>query len=101
MCLQCKSGARWTYLLDLREEFGIEPGDQVSFVRTEEGILIAVQESAKIVRLRRLLDEMKDILQETEIVDGKSYTLEELIESGLRQRSQILKEKYGLDAVDG
>lgn len=82
---------------DLREEFGIVPGDQVAFVRTEDGILITTLEDQKVVRLRRLLAEMKSILQEEQEVVGKTYTLEELIESGRDLRGEILKEKYGLD----
>ena len=83
---------------DLRADFGIEPGDQVAFVRTQDGILITTLEDQKVVRLRRLLAEMKSILQEQQEVEGKSYTLEELIEAGRDIRGEILKEKYGLDA---
>jgi AbrB family looped-hinge helix DNA binding protein len=82
---------------DLRAEFGIEPGDQVAFVRTPDGILITTLEDQKVVRLRRLLAEMKSILQEQQEVDGKSYSLEELIESGRDIRGEILMEKHGLD----
>jgi len=82
---------------DLRAEFGIEPGDQVAFVRTQDGILITTLEDQKAVRLRRLLAEMKSILQEQQEVEGKSYTFEELIESGRDIRGEIFRENYGLD----
>ena len=52
----------------------------------------------KVVRLRRLLTEMKSILQEQQEVDGKSYSLEELIQSGRDIRGGILTEKHELDA---
>ena len=32
---------------DLRAEFGIEPGDQVAFVRTQDGILITTTGESK------------------------------------------------------
>ncbi len=33
---------------DLREELGLEPGDQVAFVRTEDGILLTTPELQKV-----------------------------------------------------
>ena len=79
---------------DLRAEFGIEPGDQVAFVATQDGILITTLEDQKVARLRRLLAEMKSILQEQQEIEGRSYTLEELTEMGRNIRGEILKEKY-------
>lgn len=84
----------------LRRDFGIEPGDEVVFRRTDEGILITTDKADKIARLNQLLDEMNQILREQEQERGKPYALEELLEDVRQHRGRIAREKYGLDAQD-
>jgi len=87
-----------TIPLELREEYNIQPGDEVYFANSPEGILITTEKLEKLARFNETLQELKILLAEKEKEDGKSYTLDELIESGREIRGQILKEKYGLES---
>jgi AbrB family looped-hinge helix DNA binding protein len=85
---------------DLRRDLGIEPGDEVVFRRTEEGILITTEAAAKLARLNQLLLEMNELLEERGRERGQPYTLEEMLAGIREERGKILKEEYGLDYED-
>ena len=92
--------ARKTYIIqesgsvtlpaEFRKRYGLKPGDEISFVETEDGLLISPREAL----LNKLLDEIGDDLRE------RGITLEELMESGREIRGQLLKEHYGIDEGD-
>lgn len=76
-----------TIPVEIRRKWGLEKGDRVAFVETEEGVLISPQE----VIAMEALDKLGEMLKE------KGISLEELIESGREIRGEIAKEKYNLD----
>jgi antitoxin PrlF len=75
---------------EIREKLGLEKGDLVAFVETEQGVVISPQE----VVAMKALDRLGEMLKE------KGITLEELIEDGREIRGEIAKEKYGLDTEE-
>lgn len=75
-----------TIPIEIRDKLGIQEGDLVAFVETDEGILITRQEIAAM----RLLNQIGQALKE------KGIDLEELIESGRELRGELIKETYGL-----
>jgi AbrB family looped-hinge helix DNA binding protein len=68
-----------------REKNHLKKGDVLSFIETDEGLLIM----PKRVLAAKLLDEIGDALRE------KGITLEELLESGREIRSELARETYG------
>jgi len=76
-----------TIPIEIRENLGIQEGDFVAFIQTEDGVLISPQ---SIVAMRSL-DQIGQALKE------QGITLEELIESGRDIRGKLIKEKYGLE----
>ena len=72
---------------EFRKRYGLKPGDEISFVETEAGLLISPREAL----LNKLLDEIGDGLRQ------RGITLEELMESGRAIRGQLLQEHYGID----
>ena len=72
---------------DFRKKYGLKPGDKISFIETDEGLLI----SPRAVLTDKLLDEIGDDLR------AKGVSLEDLMDSGRDIRDQLLKERYGLD----
>lgn len=75
-----------TIPLEIREKLGIEPGDMIAFVETEQGVVISPQEMVAMAAL----DKMGTLLKE------KGITLEELIESGREIRGELIEKEYGL-----
>ena len=75
---------------EFRKRYGLKPGDEISFVETEAGLLISPREAL----LNKLLDEIGDDLRK------RGVTLEELMESGRDIRGQLLKEHYGINPED-
>jgi AbrB family looped-hinge helix DNA binding protein len=73
-----------------REKYGLKRGDLISFVETDEGLLVQPREAVAM----ELLDQIGEALKE------RGISLEELVESGREIRAEMLKEKYGLDAED-
>lgn len=71
---------------EIREKLGLEPGDLVAFVETEQGILISPQEMIAM----QALDKMGALLRE------KGISLEEFVESGREIRGKLIEEEYGL-----
>lgn len=75
-----------TIPIEIRDRLGIQEGDLVAFVETEEGVLITRQE----VVAMKLLNQIGHALKE------KGVDLDELIESGRDMRADFIREKYGL-----
>jgi AbrB family looped-hinge helix DNA binding protein len=73
-----------------REKYGLKRGDIVTFIETEEGLLISPRKALAM----KLLDEIGEALKE------KGVSLDELIESGREIRQQIYDEKYARDSED-
>lgn len=74
----------------VRRRLGLKKGDVLEMVDTPEGILITSQE----VVVSHALDSMGEVLR------AQGATLDELIESGRNERSELIRELYGLD-IDG
>src|SRR5438094_8260993 len=72
---------------EIRKKLGLKKGDRVSFVETEDGVLISPQEVVATKAMNRL----------GEIIEANGLTLEELIERGRQIRGQIVKEQYRLE----
>lgn len=70
-----------------REKYGLKKGDMVSFVETDQGLIVVPQ----ALLAMEALDEIGKALKE------KGVTLEELMESGREIRGDLLKELYGID----
>lgn len=75
-----------TIPLEIREKLGLEPGDMIAFIETDQGVLISPQEVIAV----KALDKMGALLKE------KGITLEELIESGREIRGELIAQEYGL-----
>lgn len=71
---------------NLRQKWGLKPGDLVGFEETERGILITRRE----VIAMEALDKLGEMLHE------KGITLDELMGRGREIRGQIVEEQYGL-----
>lgn len=71
----------------VRQKLGLKRGDLVAVVETDGGVLITPQEVIAMQALDRMGTEL----------NKKGLTLEALIESGRDIRSQMLKEKYGIN----
>ena len=72
---------------NFRKKYGLEPGDEISFIETDEGLLISTREAL----IEKLLDTIGDDLR------AKGVTLDELIESGRELRDELLKKHYDID----
>jgi bifunctional DNA-binding transcriptional regulator/antitoxin component of YhaV-PrlF toxin-antitoxin module len=70
-----------------REKYNVKPGDEIGFLETEAGLLVAPR--AELVN--QLLDQIGADLK------AKGITLEDLMASGREIRGEILREKYGID----
>jgi len=77
-----------TIPMALRMRYGLKKGDVVAFEETEDGLLISLKESMAM----KLLDNIGDGLK------AKGITIEELIESGLEARGELIKDTYDLEA---
>ena len=70
---------------EVRKKLGLKKGDLVAFVETEQGIMIAPQETVAADALERI----GEILRENEL------TLEEIMASGREIRGLIAEANYG------
>lgn len=70
-----------------RDKYGLKKGDLVSFIETDEGLLVQPREAVTIA----LLDEIGEALK------AKGIDLDELLESGREIRGEMLEEKYRRD----
>jgi len=68
---------------EIRRKLGLEKGDLVAFVETEQGVLISPQETIAM----DALDRIGKVLRE------KGLTLEELMESGREIRGKLLEKE--------
>ncbi|HTE83984.1 MAG TPA: AbrB/MazE/SpoVT family DNA-binding domain-containing protein [Dehalococcoidia bacterium] len=75
---------------DVRRQLGLKKGDLVTVVATPEGAFIAPQELVA----QKALDRIGDALR------AKGLSLDELIESGREQRTQLIEERYGIKAAE-
>ncbi len=71
-----------------RRKYNIQPGDEVGFLETEAGLLIA----PRVELVNQLLDQIGDGLKD------RGITLDDLMESGREIRAEMLKEDYGIEA---
>jgi AbrB family looped-hinge helix DNA binding protein len=72
---------------DFRKKYGLKAGDEVTFIETEEGLLI----SPRDVLIRRLLNDVASELETSNI------SLEDLMEAGREKRTELLKKLYGIE----
>jgi len=75
-----------TIPLEIRQKLNLKKGDLVTFIETDEGVLIRPVE----VVVASALDEIGRALKE------KGITLEELLESARQTRGELISEKYQL-----
>jgi AbrB family looped-hinge helix DNA binding protein len=75
-----------TIPLEIREKWGLKKGDLVTFVETEQGVII---KPAEIVATEAL-DKIGRALRE------KGLSLDELIERGRMIREDLIDEEYGI-----
>ena len=73
-----------------RQKYNIQPGDEVSFLETEAGLLIAPRAEL----MTRLLNRIGQDLQ------ARNITLEQLMGDGRQIHGDLLKEDYGIEAGD-
>jgi len=79
-----------TIPVEIREKWGLEQGDLVAFLETEQGVLIRPQEVVAMQALDRIGEALKK----------RGITLDELIEDGREIRGQLLEEEYGISVDD-
>lgn len=72
---------------DFRKKYGLKAGDEISFIETEDGLLISPKEAL----LDKLLNELGDDLRNRDI------SLDELMQSGRDLRDDLLKKHYRID----
>ena len=75
---------------EIRERLDLKKGDLVTFVETEEGVMI---KPAEIV-VSAALDEIGEALKE------RGLSLEELMERGREIRKDLVEEEYGVADPD-
>lgn len=75
-----------TIPLEIRRKLGLKKGDLVTFVETEQGIIIKPAE----VIVTEALDEIGKILKE------KGLSLEQVVERGRDIRGKLIEKEYGV-----
>jgi len=75
---------------DIRDRLDLKKGDLVTFVETEEGVII---KPAEIV-VSTALDEIGEALKE------RGLSLEELIERGREIRDDLIKDEYDIEEAE-
>ena len=75
-----------TIPLEIREKLNLKKGDLVTFVETEQGVLIKPAE----VIVTEALDEIGRALKE------KGLDLEELVKRGREIRGELIEKEYGI-----
>lgn len=73
-----------TLPVEWREKYGLKKGDIVSFVETEQGLLVV----PRVVLAMKLLDEIGEELKR------RGVTLEQLMEDSEQIRQEIYEERY-------
>jgi antitoxin PrlF len=75
-----------TIPIELRRKLGVEEGDVVAFVDTEEGILISPREVLAMDALERI----------GKALQRQGIAVEDLIETAREHRGHMVEEGYGL-----
>lgn len=76
---------------EIRDRLDLKKGDLVTFVETEEGVII---KPAEIV-VSTALDEIGEALKE------RGLSLDELIKRGREIREDLIKEEYDINDAEG
>lgn len=84
-----------TIPLELRKTLDIQPGDEVYFRQSANGILITTEKLERLARFNEALDELSALMAQLEAEDGEPPSLETLIEEVRERRAQLLVDKYG------
>ena len=71
-----------------RDKHALREGDLVAVLETEDGVLITSREAIAT----QVLDQIGAVLRE------QGLTLEDLIESGRELRSDLIRERYGIES---
>jgi len=75
-----------TLPVQVRKKLGLKKGDLVAIVATDDGVLITPQEVIATKALDRI----------GEILNRQKLSLDELIESGRKERVNLLERIYGI-----
>jgi AbrB family looped-hinge helix DNA binding protein len=73
-----------TLPVDWREKYGLKKGDVVSFVETDQGLLVVPREVLALEALDRIGQTLKE----------RGISLDNMIESGREIRQDLYDEKY-------
>ncbi|HVO71059.1 MAG TPA: AbrB/MazE/SpoVT family DNA-binding domain-containing protein [Aggregatilineaceae bacterium] len=73
-----------TLPVDWREKYGLKKGDVVSFIETDQGLLVVPREVMALEALDRIGQALKE----------RGITLDEMIESGREIRQDLYNEKH-------
>lgn len=71
---------------EIRKKLGLKKGDLVAFIETDRGIVISPQEVIAMQALEKMGEALKQ----------KGFSLEELMEAGREERTDLIKKEYGL-----
>lgn len=72
---------------EFRKKYGLEVGDEITFVETDAGLLISPRQAL----VNKLLAELGDELL------AQNVSLDDLIEMGREERGALLKQFYNID----
>lgn len=86
MAVRVQEKGQVTIPLEIRRKLNLKKGDLVTFVETEDGVLI---KPAEVIAVEAL-DEIGRALKE------RGLSLEALIERGRELRGEVIEEEYGL-----
>jgi AbrB family looped-hinge helix DNA binding protein len=79
-----------TLPVEWREKYDLKKGDAVTFIETDQGLLVLPKQTLVF----DALDEIGDALK------AKQITLDEMIERGRTIRAQMLKEQHDINNSD-
>ena len=86
MVVRVQEKGQVTIPLEIRQKLNLKKGDLVTFIETEEGVVIKAAEIVVVEALDAIGKALKD----------KGLSLEALIERGRKTRGKIVEEEYGL-----